>query len=95
VKAIASELASQIDDATWTLLRQHLARDAIILVDRRLELLTVAVAVAEDDTAQVQAWITQGQLAKPTRAQLEAWEKCPETPFKCVIVQPYVLVQLS
>jgi hypothetical protein len=81
------------ENADWTLLRQHTARDALILVDAGLGLEDVARAVAADHAVRVGEWIASGRLRKPTREEMERWEKAPATGFRFVIVQPYVLAQ--
>ncbi len=80
-------------EVSWRELKIHLQRDAIIVVAADLDLIHVAVAVAEDDKSQVETWINANQLGKPTEKQLESWEKEPDTPFKMLIVQPFILVQ--
>ncbi|HMB17193.1 MAG TPA: DUF2288 family protein [Pelovirga sp.] len=77
----------------WRELRIHLRRDAVVTVACDLNLVAVAVAVAADDTQQVQKWIGGGQLAKPTAAELAEWETSLDKAFLMLIVQPYVLIQ--
>ncbi len=78
---------------SWRELRIHLRRDALVTAAGELDLVTIATAVAADDTSQVEAWIAAGQLTKPTAAALDAWEKALDKPFRMLIVQPYILVQ--
>jgi hypothetical protein len=58
-----------------------------------LDLVEVGVRVALDDTAAVGAWIAAGQVAKPTKPQLDAWNEAPTRKFMALVVQPYVLIQ--
>lgn len=81
-------------EVPWKELRIHLQRDAIIIVADALDLVTVAVAVTEDDKSKVEEWISAGQLVKPTAEQATAWESDLEKPFRVLIVQPYILVQM-
>lgn len=71
----------------------HFRRGAVILVDSKLSLLNVAMAVAQDQSDLVEAWMNQRQLVRPTAEQTAAWNENPELPFVSVIVQPFVLVQ--
>ena len=64
-----------------------------MLVDARLALVEVAVAVASDDGARVEQWMDAGQLTKPTEEQVAAWQDETDDRFTVVIVQPYVLAQ--
>lgn len=81
-------------EVPWKDLRIHLQRDAVILVAAELDLIDVAVTVAEDDKDRVEGWISSAKLAKPTKEQLESWEKQLEKPFRVLIVQPFILVQM-
>jgi hypothetical protein len=90
---LREELEAVLDEAEWSWMAPHLARDAVILVAHGLDLLTVGEKIARDDKVSVQSWISSGQLSKPTREQIEAWTKTPGKKFLTLIVQPYVLVQ--
>jgi hypothetical protein len=86
---------SPIEIAAWQVLRPHLERDALIIVQPQLDLAAAAQAVAADDAAAVRLWIDQGGLGKPAVVQVEAWDAEPLKIFQFVIVQPYVLIQES
>ena len=90
---LRARLRNEIHRVDWKPLATHARRGGLILVDARLELLDVAVAVALDDSARVREWMEQRQLAKPTEAQIDSWEDEIEERFSVVIVQPYVLAQ--
>jgi len=90
---LAERFKSDLAEVTWKDLRIHLQRDAIIIVADELDLVTVAVAVADDDKAKVEGWIGAGQLVKPMVEQAEAWEAELDKPFRILIVQPFILVQ--
>ncbi len=89
VKSFKRDLA----EVSWRELKIHLQRDAIIVVATDLDLIDVAVAVAEDEKALVEAWIAVNQLGKPTENQLKQWEEESDNRFKMLIVQPFILVQ--
>ncbi len=80
-------------EVNWRELKIHLRRDAIIIVAAELDLIEVAVAVAEDDKIRVETWIAADQLVKPTMEQLESWEQEPDNRFQMLIVQPFILVR--
>ena len=77
----------------WRELKIHLQRDALITVAEVLDIIEVAVAVANDDAASVEKWINTKQLGKPTQGQLKRWEKTQDKPFRMLIVQPFILIQ--
>lgn len=85
--------ADEIEEVEWHWLRPHLDRGALIVVDPTLELADAAASISADDTVRVGAWITAGQLAKPTLEQITAWDADPVRAFRMLIIQPYVLIQ--
>ncbi|OUC14197.1 MAG: hypothetical protein B0A82_12980 [Alkalinema sp. CACIAM 70d] len=88
---LREELTESIDEAEWSWLAPHLARDVVIIVTGGLSLVDVGLAIAQDDSMAVGRWITEQLLTKPSLEQLENW---PQTKrFQALIVQPYVLVQ--
>lgn len=90
---VAESFRRDLADVNWRELRIHLQRDAIILVADELDLISVGVAVAEDNKKMVEKWIAASQLVKPNEQQLESWEREPETSFQMLIVQPFILIQ--
>lgn len=80
-------------EVCWRELRIHLQRDAIIFVSAGLDLVAVAVAVAEDDKGCVAQWISTGEVGKPDKDQLASWESDLDRPFRMLIVQPFILIQ--
>ena len=87
------ELATKIDATDWSLLRAHLERGGIVVVDGILDLAEVAVAVAADDVKTIERWISSGLIGKPTAQQVEKWDADKGKKFLCLIVSPFVLVQ--
>lgn len=92
-QAIREALEQGIDQAHWEWLRPHVQRDAVVVVDEALDLVSVGMAIAQDDVPSVQSWIGNQQIYKPTSAQLSDWNQEPNKRFNALIVQPYVLVQ--
>lgn len=89
-----SELRSQLQDdiltaAPWDALRPHAEN---ILVVRGIPLLDAGEALADDDVAQVKAWLADGTLARASDTDLAVWEAEKPT-FVALIVQPWILVQ--
>jgi hypothetical protein len=90
---LRARIAQEMHRVDWKPLGPHAKRGGLVLVDSGLDLLEVAVAVAEDDSEQVQRWMEAGQLGKPSEAQIEAWQEEAGERFAVAIVQPYVLAQ--
>jgi hypothetical protein len=92
-EATRDKLQRDLAVVAWREVRTHVARDSVILVDPRLDLVEVGVAVADDDTARVGSWIAEGRLTKPGPEQLAVLDARPATPFRLLIVRPYLLVK--
>lgn len=90
---IKDQLSEQLASVEWNLLIPHAQREAVIVVNEHLDLLDVAVAIAEDDSASVQAWIEQQLIHKPSFQDLSIWNNQPNKQFMTLIVQPFVIVQ--
>jgi hypothetical protein len=86
-------LAASMGPIEFTDIRAHLARDAVIVVDPSLDLLTVGEAIARDDKARVTEWIEKGLIGKPSLEKIEAWSKLEGPAWTALIVQPFVLLR--
>ena len=90
--SIQAQLAQDLADVSWKDIIPHCQRDAVIVVYEGLDIVEVGVAIAQDNIAQVQVWVEEQLLQKPTAQQLSLWNQFPEQPFSVLIVQPYVLI---
>lgn len=90
---LRAELTPNLDEAEWEWLIPHVQRDAVIVVPIELDLLDVGVAIASDNIPQVQHWIDEQLLAKPSVTQIGEWNGDRTKRFNTLIVQPYVLIQ--
>lgn len=92
---LRAELAEAIDEAEWNWLLPHAQRDAVVIVAEELDLLDVAMAIANDDISSVQRWIGEQLLSKPSDVQKQDWNSNQTKRFNALIISPYVLVQES
>jgi hypothetical protein len=76
----------------WRELQRFFASGAAIYVGPELDLVEVAYQVAEDNKAQVLAWMEAKQIAPVTDEQALAWHEA-DADMWAVVVSPYVLVQ--
>ncbi|RMN97117.1 hypothetical protein ALQ50_04453 [Pseudomonas coronafaciens pv. coronafaciens] len=68
------------------------AKGTLLWVERPLDLIEVAEAVAENDAARVSAWLTDGRVGKvPETKALELVETDPL--LWAVVVAPWILIQ--
>lgn len=90
-----ANLAEMMAEIEWTWLLPHAKRDALVMVTPGLDLLDVGEAIANDNVASVQNWISEQLIYRPSPAQLATWNQQPARQFTALIVQPYVLVQAA
>lgn len=79
-------------DVDWSYLQPHFEAGAMIYVDPALDLKSAGLAFADDDKAQVHAWLKSGDLVQPCDLHVAHWIK-NETHFSAMIVRPFVLAQ--
>jgi hypothetical protein len=88
--SIQEQLAQDLADVSWKDIIPHCQRDAVIVVYEGLDMIEVGVAIAQDNIAQVQVWVEEQLLQKPSAEQLSLWNQSPEKLFSVLIVAPYV-----
>ena len=76
----------------WTELQRHYAGGNVVAVDKALDLIAVAVAIARDDTGSVKKWMAAGLVARVGDIQAAAWLQA-DLEMWAVVVKPWVLVQ--
>jgi len=76
----------------WSYLKPHYESDSMTYVDPALDLKTAGLAFANDDQAQVKAWLKSGDLVQPCELHTEHWQK-NNAHFNAMIVRPFVLAQ--
>ena len=91
---LRGELEKMVGPVQWEILKPHAGRDAVVVVNAQLDLVTVGEAIAADNTQAVSRWINEQLIVKPTAEQLADWS-AKNKQLKSLIVQPYVLVQDS
>ena len=87
------ELALTIDEAEWDMLRAHLHRGGLILVDDSLDLADTAHKVAADDIESIQHLMENGLIGKPSDSKIRSWEENIHKKCAMLIISPYVLFQ--
>ncbi|MBE9061801.1 DUF2288 domain-containing protein [cf. Phormidesmis sp. LEGE 11477] len=91
-KDLQTELAETMGPVSWELLKPHVQRDAVIVVNSQLDLVEVGAAIAANQTQIVERWINEQLIQKPTADQLVIWNSENKS-FTSLIVQPYVLIK--
>lgn len=91
--AIRAKLEESIGPVVATDLHAHLKRDGVFVVAPALPLLECGVAIAMDDAAKVEAWVSSGGLRRPTPEERAEWLASTDRSWNAIVVQPFVLVQ--
>ena len=93
METLRTQLEENLDQAEWDWLEPHVEREAVIIVEKALDLLDVGVAIASDNVSSVQHWISEQLIHKPTPAEIAEWNDNRSQRFQALIVQPFVLIQ--
>ena len=93
-KEIYEKLTSEIQNATWAPLEEHLERGGLLIVSNDLDLVEVGVKIATDDVEFVKDQLKLKKLIQPMENQAEAFRNDDDLQFRFIIVQPYVLAQI-
>ena len=90
---VRSMLEESMAPAEWTWLRSHAVAGRMVVVSPLLDLVEVGVALAADNTSQVQAWLDEGLVSVATQDEIDKRDRLPgKTEMMAAIVQPFVLV---
>lgn len=89
---LRATLNSETSKIAWPELQRHFARGVVVVVDKELDLIEVAVIFAEDNKPQTAHWIQQGQIRTATDTDGMRWQANTQS-FWAVVVAPWVLAQ--
>ena len=76
----------------WRELQRFFASGTAVWVDNTLDLVDVAVQFANDNKAQVEAWLQSQKIALVSDLQAGTWLQ-NESEVWAVVVKPWILVQ--
>jgi hypothetical protein len=76
----------------WQELQRYFAMGVLIVVERELDLVSIASAFIEDDSNRIQPLMSQGNVRKAGTGDAKRWNQA-NTEFWAVVVAPWVLVQ--
>ena len=89
---LRAKLNEETGQVPWTSLLPFFARGDVIAVADDLNLLDVAVAVAEDRAAEIDCWMADARIGPVSDDQAKTWHNS-EAEVWAVVVRPWVLVQ--
>ena len=87
-----AKLLGETAQIGWQELQPFFARGQLLWVDAAIDLVQVAITVAEDDHAKVAAWLQAGQVAKVDEARAQDY-LARDPDLWAVVVSPWVLIQ--
>lgn len=87
-----SRLNYETAEIPFAELQQAFAQGRLIYVSKSLDLVDVAVQIANDNKALVEPWMAIGQIYHVTDDQARLWIKA-NTAVWAVVVKPWVLIQ--
>lgn len=87
-----AKLNMETSQIAWSELERFFASGIIFTVTDTLDLVDVAVQIANDNTPVVSAWLEQGLLTRVTDEQAQAWAESGASVWT-VVLKPWVLVQ--
>ena len=91
---IREKVTKDVDVSDWKMLHIHFVHDNLFIVDTSLDFIDACVAISKNDSGIVDQYIKEGLLKRPDGFEVEKFHK--EKPlFKCLVVSPYVFVQLT
>lgn len=76
----------------WSSLQRFFAQGTAIWVDQGLDLVDVALAIAEDSPERVGPWMSERRVSKVSDSQARDWIELDAVVW-AVVVKPWVLVQ--
>ena len=89
---LREEIHSETAKIAWTELQRFFAAGKAIHVSPDLDLVETALQISNDNSALVQQWMANGQLAPVSDDQARYWVDTDATVW-AVVVKPWVLVQ--
>jgi len=87
-----ADFLAQTAQISFLELQRYFAAGKLVLVDDSLDLIEVAVQLAEDNRAQFEDWLAAGSIAGVSDEQARQW-LTDELKLWAVVADPWVLVQ--
>lgn len=88
----SSDLLSECGTLAWRELLPHFARGVVVRVAPGLDLMTVARAFRDDDSARVNGWLQSGAIGLASDDDARRWNRI-DPMFQAIVVAPWVLAQ--
>ena len=93
-EVLHAKLTLETAKMEWKELERFFASGSLISISPELDMVEVAVRVANDDKTAVAQWLTEGRVAKVSDEQALSWSES-EIVLWTVVVKPWILVQVE
>jgi len=91
-----NELIARLNGETakieWHQLQKHYASGSVLAIAAGFDLIKVAIALHQDDTAQIKQWLAEESVKQVTDSQAQRWYQ-QNTLVWALVIPPFVLVQ--
>jgi len=91
-KTIREKIESEMAPLAWVDLQRAFAQGITLFVKPELNLVDVAVEVAENNTCAVETWMERQQITLVSDEQAREWFES-NTSLMTAIIKPWVLIQ--
>ena len=91
-EVLRAALNAETAKVPWHELQRHFARGVVVKVSPGVDLVGVAVAMAQDDAPSIERWMGSGEIARASAEDAQAWHEANATLW-AVVAAPWVLVQ--
>ncbi len=87
--SLKEKFKTELDTCTWNLLDKNIERGAVLMI-HDLDIIDVAVAIAQDQVQTISNWLNNKQIENiaPEESKVNR-----EGLFEYLIIQPYVVVR--
>lgn len=90
---LRAKLNLETSQLQWRELERYFAAGMVIVVNDTLDLIDVAVRIAQDDKETVAQWMAENKIARVSDDLASAWLEA-DIPLWTVVVKPWILVQV-
>ncbi|MEE6250870.1 MAG: DUF2288 family protein [Bdellovibrionota bacterium] len=90
-ESLYEKLKTELQTVEFDALKPHVDRDALIVCRPKLDIIQIAIDLAQDNVEKIKALMASGDLKKVTKEEAE--EIPMDRKYVFIIIQPFVLVQ--
>ncbi|VAW91639.1 hypothetical protein MNBD_GAMMA22-2791 [hydrothermal vent metagenome] len=89
---LRKSLETESGELKWQELEPHFARGIVRIISNNLNLIDIAIDIAQNNTDAISKNLSSNGVSEPTDHQATTWQQ-NNTSFLCVVIAPFVLVQ--